>query len=149
MKASVLFHLWPTLHRDILRFLDLVPEGGLDASIPGLGLGLVDQFRHVAEVEEYWLRVIQEHDAPLREKASDPSPDVASLRAALTGAFAATERMLDESAVDTLLAQAVTSSYPAKNALEALALSHLHTVHHRAEIAALLRTLGVDPCDWV
>jgi uncharacterized damage-inducible protein DinB len=123
-------------------------------------MDLGDAFRHIASVEEYWRRVIlgleraqekiDERSSGLeREISRRTCPDPAALRAILTSVFAATERLLDEAELDALAAKPVATNYPVANALEALSLCHLHTVHHRAQIVSMLRALGVDPRDWV
>ena len=143
MQTRAAFHLWPRLHQDLLRFLDLAPEGAL-------GDDLAPLFRHVAAVEEYWRRVILEPDpdAIAIDASADPT-DRASLRARLEPVFAATERLLDASLAEALVERPIRSRYPVRNALEALTLCHLHTVHHRAEIASRLRALDVDPGEWI
>ena len=143
------FHLWSRIHRDILDFLALVPEGSLDAKAPGFEQTLGDAFRHVATVEDYWRRAVLDPGAEYRALDAATAPDATSLRAALEQAFAGIERLLDASLVDAMYERPVKSRYPVRNALEALTLCHLHTVHHRAGIAAHLRALGIAVEDWI
>jgi hypothetical protein len=63
--------------------------------------------------------------------------------------FDATERLLGGSLVEALVERPVKTSYPVRNALEALSLCHMHTVHHRAEIVATLRWSGNPARDWL
>jgi uncharacterized damage-inducible protein DinB len=149
VQTRAVFHLWPRLHQDLLRFLDLVPEDGLEARPPGAEADLASTFRHLAAVEEYWRRAVLEPEAAYAEIPPEACPDRAALRARLAAAFAATERLLDGSLVEALAERPVKTRYPVRNALEALTLCHLHTVHHRAQVACALRALGVEPGDWL
>jgi uncharacterized damage-inducible protein DinB len=143
------FHLWPRLHADLLRFLDLVPDGGLAQRLPGSDHDLGATLRHVAAAEEYWRRAVLEPGAAYAEIGAEDCPDKPALHARLAAAFTAMEQLLDGSLVEALVERPVTTRFPVANALEALTLAHLHTVHHRAEVAAHLRALGIDPGDWV
>lgn len=149
MRARAVFPLWPRLHEEILAFLGLVPHGGLETTLPGSEMDLGSIFRHIAAVEDYWSRITLDGSAAYREISRDACPDAATLRAKLTEVFNATERLLDDSDVELLAARSVVTSFPVANGLEALSLCHLHTIHHRSEIASALRALGVDPRDWI
>lgn len=149
MQTRAAFHLWSRIHRDIIGFLALVPAAALETRAPGFAHSLGDTFRHVATVEDYWRRAVLEPDAEERLLGADATPDVATLRAALDHAFAGIERLLDASLLDAMRERPVKSRYPVKNALEALSLCQLHTVHHRAIIATHLRALGVAVEDWI
>lgn len=149
VQTSTLFHLWPRLHHEILRFLEVVPRGDLKARADGFAMDLGTTFRHIAEVEDYYRRLVLERDAPYRPLDPGEHADAAALRARLQTVFAATERLLEASLVEALRERPVTTRYPARNALEALMVCQLHTVHHRAELAGQLRALGADPGDWL
>jgi len=149
MQTQAVFHLWQRLHQDLLRFLDLVPDGDLSRRAAGHDMDLGMAFRHVASVEDYWRRVVLEPGAEYREIADGDCADLPSLRDRLGEVFAATERLLAGSRVDALLARPVDVPFPVANGLEALTLAHLHTVHHRAQIAAQLAALGVATEDWL
>lgn len=149
MQTRRAFHLWPRLHQELIRFLELVPKGDLSASAPGFALSLGELFCHIAEVETYWRKVVLERSAEYEREDPKRFPDIAALRAHLEEVFTAIEHLLDASLIEALVERAVETSYPAKNGLEALTLCHVHTVHHRAQIEAQLSALGVDTGDWL
>jgi len=149
MKAISIFHLWPRLHEEILYFLDHLPDGALNTKLPGSEMDVASTFRHIAAVEMYWLNVVLNAKAECTEQPVDLVQDAASLYITLSKAFAATDEILQTWKVEDLANRKVTTNYPVKNALEALTLCHLHTVHHRSEIVSAQRSIDANFSDWL